>query len=127
MQTAQRRISFKVSRDEARLIDTAVDRAERIARDNGLDFDAKSSGMDLTACHANGCPLDFDALLAFHDADFGHDVFGITRYIDRKTGELTACFLPRCSKSCQEPVDNRKGLARDGMKLVRKLMSEPQQ
>lgn len=51
--------------------------------------------MDLAACHLNGVPLDLDGLLGASDSDFGHDVFGIQRYIDRKTGELMDCFLPR--------------------------------
>lgn len=54
--------------------------------------------MDLVATHANGCPLDFAALLAFPVADFVHDVAGITRHLDRSTGELLDCFLPRCAR-----------------------------
>lgn len=53
--------------------------------------------MDIIACHLNGCPLD---LVRLRDADkgtFGHDVFGIRKYLDRNTGKLTNCFLPRCA------------------------------
>jgi hypothetical protein len=53
--------------------------------------------MDLTACHANGCPMDFETLLSAPDADFVHDVGGIHRYIDRTTGRLGDCFVPRCA------------------------------
>ncbi len=53
--------------------------------------------MDITATHANGCPLDLDKLLAAPDFDFAHDVFGIRRHLDRTTGELRDFFLPRCS------------------------------
>lgn len=54
--------------------------------------------MDLSACHANGCPLDFKRLLAFPDFDFAHDIFGINQRIDRETGQLRNCFVPRCAK-----------------------------
>lgn len=53
--------------------------------------------MDLTACHCNGCELDLDRLLLAPDPDFGHDVCGIRRHIDRRTGKLGGCFLPRCA------------------------------
>lgn len=51
--------------------------------------------MDIRACHANGTPLRLEELLRADDGNFGHDVFGIRRYIDRTTGQLTDCFLPR--------------------------------
>lgn len=55
--------------------------------------------MDLDAVHSNGTPLDFQKLLAFGEADFAHDMFGIRENIDRTSGELLNCFLPRCSKA----------------------------
>lgn len=51
--------------------------------------------MDVTACHVNGCALDLDGLLAAKPSDFVHDVAGIMRHMDRKTGNLTGGFLPR--------------------------------
>lgn len=51
--------------------------------------------MDLTACHANGCPLDLDGLLNADKGDFLHDVTGIMAHINRQTGQLEDCFLPR--------------------------------
>lgn len=54
--------------------------------------------MDLDACNSNGCPLDFDKLEAFDAANFGHDIGGINRYLDRETGTLGGHFLPRCAK-----------------------------
>jgi hypothetical protein len=52
--------------------------------------------MDLTACHANGCPLKLEKMLSWErDFDLAHDVWGINRHIDRKTGEMPDCFLPR--------------------------------
>lgn len=51
--------------------------------------------MDLTACHLNGCPLDLNGLLVASDADFCHDINGIWNHLDRETGKLTDCFVPR--------------------------------
>lgn len=59
--------------------------------------DPISLAMDLSAAHLNGCPLDLARLLSAAPGDFGHDVNGINRFIDRLTGELTECFLPRCA------------------------------
>lgn len=53
--------------------------------------------MDITAVHANGNPLKLAELLATDDFNFTHDVFGITRHIDRETGKLGGCFVPRFS------------------------------
>ena len=53
--------------------------------------------MDIDACHNNGCPLKLQELLEADDFNFAHDVFGIRRHIDRTTGKLQNCFLPRYS------------------------------
>jgi hypothetical protein len=51
--------------------------------------------MDILAAHANGCPLKLHALLEADDFNFAHDVFGIERHLNRNTGQLEHCFLPR--------------------------------
>lgn len=89
-------ISFKASRADNRLIDKIVDRA--FAGGLGLDGTRLDLDMDLCATHANGCPMDFAKLLAADDFNFAHDIYGIRRHIDRTTGKLTRCFLPRCHK-----------------------------
>lgn len=53
--------------------------------------------MDLEIVHKT-VGLDLDGLLAARDVDFMHDIAGITRYLDRTTGQLTECFLPRYAK-----------------------------
>jgi hypothetical protein len=52
--------------------------------------------MDLAAVHAS-IGLDMERLLAAPDVDFFHDICGIMRHIDRSTGDLRDCFLPRCA------------------------------
>lgn len=54
--------------------------------------------MDLIACHANGCPMDFARLGNADDFNLLHDVEGIARHLDRSTGKLTDMFLPRFAK-----------------------------
>lgn len=53
--------------------------------------------MDLSACHAQ-CPLDFSALAKADGFNFSHDVCGIAKHMDRSTGLLTDCFVPRFAK-----------------------------
>ena len=51
--------------------------------------------MDITAVHANGCPLRLQALLDADEFNFTHDVLGIYRHLDRDTGQLGDCFTPK--------------------------------
>ncbi len=54
-------------------------------------------GMDLTACHVYGCPLDLSGLKEAKEGDFLHDLAGIQENINRETGELLNGFAPRYS------------------------------
>ena len=54
--------------------------------------------MDVIAVNANGCPLDLQKLLDADDFNFAHDVDGIYWHLDRNTGKLKDCFLPRCAR-----------------------------
>ena len=81
---------------EADLIHKIANRALELAEKAGVaGYEKQTLMMDLEACHCNGCPLELEKLLAARDGDFGHDVFGIARKMNRETGELTDCFLPR--------------------------------
>jgi hypothetical protein len=55
--------------------------------------------MDLTAAHANGCPLDLRGLILADAFDFAHDVFGIMDHIDRRTGQVLGFFVPRYAQA----------------------------
>ena len=74
-------------------IEAIVDRAVR----NNRSISVMRLSMDIAAVHVSGCKLDLDALLAFPEGDFNHDVCGIENNVDRTTGALENCFLPRCS------------------------------
>ncbi|WP_312599640.1 hypothetical protein [Brevundimonas sp.] len=88
-------VSFDVSDEDAALIDAIVDRTEAIVEAQDGVLDRLSTEMDLTACHANGCPLDLVRLAAADNFNLAHDVFGIARHIDRRTGKLGDFFRPR--------------------------------
>ena len=53
--------------------------------------------MDIEATHCNGCELKLEALEKADDGNFFHDVYGIIKNINRQTGKLENCFLPRYS------------------------------
>lgn len=53
--------------------------------------------MDIVATHCNGNPLKLSELKTARDYDFFHDVCGIMKNVDRKTGKLQNFFSPRYS------------------------------
>ena len=53
--------------------------------------------MDLAACHCSN-PLRLGDLLAADNFNLMHDVMGIARHLNRKTGKLENHFSPRFSK-----------------------------
>ena len=98
-------INWDATPEDAEAIKKIVERAATLYKAYmGQELkDRLSLDMDLTATHLNGTPLDLAKLLAFPDTDFAHDVFGIQRHMNRNTGKLGDCFLPRCAKP--EPVE----------------------
>jgi hypothetical protein len=86
-------IRWNVTKHEAALIDVIVGRAIEAGGGERMDW-----SMDITACHLNGCPLNLEALADAPEFDFRHDVFGIRHHINRETGELAGCFLPRYAR-----------------------------
>lgn len=59
-----------------------------------MQTDKQSIMMDIQAAHMT-CPLRLHSLLEADEFNFWHDVAGIHRHLNRKTGELEDCFLPR--------------------------------
>lgn len=90
-------VSFKCTPQERAAINRVVERAEIHKLVKGED-QRLSLRMDLAAANANGSPIDFARLLNAEDFDFFHDVCGIIRHMDRETGKLGGCFVPRCSR-----------------------------
>ncbi len=81
-------------KDEIRTIARIAHRAVELARSYGVDYQHIDAMMDLENAHAD-CALDLDALLVADDGNFGHDVFGIRRHLNRQTRKLEDCFTPR--------------------------------
>lgn len=80
------------------LVHKCAKRAIALAEDDGIEYDMLTACMDLEACfHTAGVPLDLQKLLDAGDGNFGHDVFGIRRHMNRETGKLEGAFLPRCA------------------------------
>lgn len=90
-------INFKTTKTEAILIGKIARRASKMAEKHGLKYSAMTANMDVTACHANGTPLNLQKLFDADDLNFAHDVFGIASHINRETGKIERCFLPRCT------------------------------
>lgn len=86
-------VSFKITEADAALRDEAVMRV----RDRNPGLDTVATAVDLTACHANGCRLDFAKLAEGDDFGLFHDVYGIVNHLDRATGKLGGEFQPRCA------------------------------
>lgn len=94
------RVKFDCTDDELALVKKIVERAQANGWAKGKAsrlhwYEPVTMEMDLLATHANGCRMDFAAMLAAKDFDFLHDVAGIARHIDRRTGKLGDCFMPR--------------------------------
>jgi hypothetical protein len=83
--------------------DLAVDVAQRVLREfTNYPDDQRTLIMDLNACHSNGCPLDFAGLAKANMLDLSHDIYGIRQHINRDTGKLEGCFMPRYALANQE-------------------------
>ena len=92
-------MKWKTSKEALEKISDLADRSQKLAKSlDVLGFNKMHWMMNLEAVHLNGCPLDLDRLATFDDFNFAHDIFGIERYLDKKTGKLRNCFVPRCAK-----------------------------
>lgn len=92
-------VNFSVPKQETKIIAKIAKRAVKLATKEAkaYGYDEQWAKMDVTACHTNGNPLKLQKLLEADDFNFLHDVFGIARHINRDTGKLENCFLPRFS------------------------------
>lgn len=88
--------NFDTSIEDGNLIQQIADRFKLAHPDDSRP--ALFLQMDITACHCNGTPLKLAELLAAEEFDFNHDVIGICNHIDRRTGKLKDCSLPRFAK-----------------------------
>lgn len=88
-------VLLKADKNDVPYIEQTAERARDIAERHGNNIPMIDFMMDVTATHLNGCPLNLAALAKARDSDFAHDIFGIRRHLDRETGKLQNCFIPR--------------------------------
>lgn len=86
-------INFDSTKEEMELITKITKRAVAVFP----EMDYMSLSMDITATHLNGCELKLAEFLNSGDSDFNHDICGIYSNLNRGTGMLNNCFLPRFS------------------------------
>ena len=90
------KISFELPPQEAALIDVIAMRVKLWSDDNGENFDVSDTVMDLRIVHKNIIALRLDEMArVIEEGDLMHDVAGIRRHLNRRTGQLEDCFLPR--------------------------------
>ena len=80
----------KLTREDSEIIHNCVSRAAKM-------FEVKdrlSLIMDIEAAHIIN-PLKLRELYDADNFNFAHDICGIQRHINRNTGEMGDCFLPR--------------------------------
>jgi hypothetical protein len=87
-------VNFSTSSIDREMIHRICERAF----ESGYVDSMMDSIMDVTACHLNGNRLNLGEFLASDDFNFAHDFNGIKAHIDRSTGKLGDCFVPRFTK-----------------------------
>ena len=84
----------ELTKKEYQLIHKLAARASNLAAKFDVEYDLLTASMDIEAAHKD-CGLKLQELLDADSSNFGHDVFGIRRHMDRTTGKIGDCFLPR--------------------------------
>lgn len=87
----------KFTKKQQKLVNQITDRAHNLFKDQGMIRSKMDIEMDISATHEN-CELNLKQLKDFDDNNFTHDILGICKNLNRNTGELENCFLPRCAK-----------------------------
>lgn len=91
-------IKFTATKKESAIIRGMAMRAAKLLnyKDNSGVLDLI---MDIEATHCNGSRLKLTELSIAKDFDFLHDITGISRHLNRTTGKLKNCFVPRYLRS----------------------------
>jgi len=88
--------TMQSAREEYIKISSIIDRYNELRVDIGFEPISKITLM-MDIENADKCvPLNLDKLLEFKDSDFAHDMGGIITNMNRETGQLENCFVPRC-------------------------------
>lgn len=101
IETIGRGPSFRTSKKDLEIISRI---ARRVYADDLNPYETvQDCIMDLCAAKAQGCPIDFELLETWskdpeHAFNFWHDIGGIARHLNRKTGIVENHFLPRSAR-----------------------------
>lgn len=87
-------INWKLSKRDQEIVAAIAKRALPLLRRAGHELSAQHVEMDVIATHRI-IGLRLLDLAATDDANFGHDLLGIVRYLDRETLEMKDFFIPR--------------------------------
>lgn len=97
MLNADGTIKFKQwSKEDEPDVQRIIERAREMFARFGHRLDVLSLRMDLAAVNAV-IPLDFMKLANFDNFNLSHDIGGILKHMNRETGDLEDCFVPRCA------------------------------
>lgn len=94
-------VSFDVTAPQRAQITRIAKRWMAMLRASGMrpSYDIIDVRMTVSAVVAQKqVPLDLDALEQSNEFDFLHDMSGMHRHMDRTTGLLRDCFLPRAAR-----------------------------
>ncbi len=95
-------INWTPTKEETEIIGKIVDRYMEFYQSLGIPKKLQRTRMDIImdieATHSNGCLLKLKELLDAKDFYFSHDLIGILNNLNRTTGKLENCFLPRYAK-----------------------------
>lgn len=83
----------KITKEDQNICIKIINRAKNLIEIK----DRIGAEMDIQAAHIT-CPLKLKELLAADNFNFMHDVCGISNNINRETGELENCFVPRFAR-----------------------------
>lgn len=88
----------RLTADEKEQVGRIIERVRKLAKSGNPVYTCNMGDleMDLRAVHAH-TPIDFAALEMMDAFEFAHDISGIDAHIDRLTGALRNCFVPRCA------------------------------
>lgn len=95
--------NIKTTKEDMQLIMSIAKRAFALV--GGQFSDTLTTSMDLEVVHSK-TPLNLHKLLTTDNFNFIHDVGGIRKHLNRDTGELEDCFLPRFT--IREKKQNKK-------------------
>ncbi len=90
----------QLSPSEGAAVDQIIERYQALT---GVDRPSLDIRMDLCATHWH-TPMDLRGLSEADDFTLLHDVSGIYRHLDRRTGRLRDHFLPRSARPAFDPT-----------------------